>query len=140
MANKLSLYPYLTFNGNCREAMEFYKECLNGSLEISSFGDAPMESPEEAKNLVMHARLTVDNIVLMASDDMPGRPATWGVENISLSIDCTSQEQVFSLLEKISSGGVVTMPAELTFWGAYFGMAIDKFGIRWMFNYDVPQS
>jgi PhnB protein len=140
MANKTALYPYLTFNGNCRDAMEFYQDSLGGSLDISNFGDAPMETAEADKARVMHARLQVENIVLMASDSMPGQPTTWGVENISLSVDCTSKEQVDQLSANIARGGAVTMPVELTFWGAYFGMVTDKFGIQWMFNYDVPKS
>lgn len=133
-----AIHPYLTFNGNCREAMTFYKESLDAGLEIMDFGSAPMEVPEEAKNNVLHAILTRDGITLMASDCRPGQPVKAG-DNVSLSVNCTSRAQADTFFNRLGAGGTVTMPLEDTFWGAYFGMLTDQFGIHWMFNYDEPR-
>ena len=132
-------HPYFTFAGNCREAMNFYKECLDAHLEIMDFENTPMEVPEEAKNNVMHAVLTRPGITLMASDAMPGQPVVNG-SNLSLSINCDSRSQADAFFAKLGAGGSITMPMENTFWGAYFGMVTDKFGTHWMFNYDEPKE
>lgn len=134
-----NLNPYLTFNGNCKEAMTFYHQCLGGNLEIMPFGDSGIEVPDEAKDKTMHAVLTIDSIILMASDTMPGQNITFG-SNMSLSINCSSREEVDKLYASLGEGGIQTMPLQDTFWGAYFGMLDDKFGVQWMFNYDTPTS
>lgn len=138
-SNQTALNPYLTFAGNAREAMTFYKECLGGELEIMPFEGAPMELPAGSENLVMHATLVRPGIVLMASDTMPGQSYISGT-NVSLSINCESRSQADAFFGKLGTGGTITMPMENTFWGAYFGMITDKFGIHWMFNYDEPRA
>lgn len=137
--NKLSLTTYLFFNGNCREAMTFYKEILDAELEIMNFEGAPMEVSEGEKNKVMHSTLKKDDIVIMASDSNESQKVTFG-NNFSLSFNCTSREQVQQLYNRLLEGGTVTMPLQDTFWGAYFGMLTDKFGVNWMFNYDAPTA
>lgn len=137
--NTTAIAPYLNFNGNCREAMNFYKDCLGGHLEIMGFDNGPMEVPEGAKDGVMHAILQNEGIMIMASDTMPGNPITFGT-SVSLSVNCASREQVEKFFNGLSAGGKVVMPLEDTFWGAYFGMITDKFGINWMFNYDDPSQ
>ena len=87
-----SVIPYLYFNGNCRAAIAFYKEALHASLEIMEMGDTPINAPETPKGHVMHSILTLENITIMASDTMPGKPVTFG-NSVSLSINCTSREQ-----------------------------------------------
>lgn len=136
-----ALTPYLTFNGNARAAMEFYKECLGGDMFMQTFGESPMgaDMPEGDKNLVMHASVTNGALVIMASDCRPGEPAVIG-NNVSLSITGTSKDQLTDVFNKISAGGHTTMPLQDTFWGAYFGMCTDKFGINWMFNFDYEQQ
>ena len=130
-----SVIPYLNFNGNCREAMTFYKEALNANLEIMDMGDSPMEVPETSKDHVMHSILTLENITIMASDTMPGQPITFG-NSVSLSINCTSREQADRFFNNLKLNGNILMPLQDTFWGAYFGMITDRFGINWLFNYD----
>ena len=137
--NQTAVYPYLAFNGNCREAMTFYKDCIGGELEIMDFASAPMDTPPEAKNNVMHSRLTKGELTIMASDSMPGQTVTNG-SSVALSVNCASKEEVDTFFNNLSKDGNVTMPAGDTFWGAYFGMLTDKFGIHWMFNYDRPQQ
>lgn len=135
--NTTAVAPYLNFNGNCREAMNFYKACIGGSLEIMGFEGAPMEVPAESKDAVMHAILKSGAILIMASDTMPGHTITFG-DSVSLSINCESKAQTDAFFNALVAGGKVNMPLEETFWGAYFGMITDKFGIHWMFNYDDP--
>lgn len=85
----------------------------------------------------MHATLNYENIVLMASDAMPGQPVTAG-NNTALSIASTSREDALSFFENLAKGGSVTMPFEKTFWGAEFGMCIDRFGFHWMVGFELP--
>jgi PhnB protein len=139
MSNKTASNSYLTFNGNCREAMTFYKSCLGGDLHIMNFEGTPMDVPAQAKNLVLHANLINEGIHLMASDAMPDKPVIIG-NNISLSLNCESKEQANTFYAKLSSGGKQTMPMQHTFWGAWFGMLTDQFGVNWMFNFDEPKA
>lgn len=131
--------PYLTFNGTCRQAMTFYKDILGGELQLMDFASSPMDVPDEAKNYIMHAVLTNNNVTLMASDAMPNQPITNG-NSVSLSINCQSVDEINQLFNSLAEGGQITMPLDDTFWGARFGMLIDKFGTNWMFNYDYPQA
>lgn len=133
-----TLVPYLNFNGNCREAMRFYHACLGGELELMPFSDAPMELPAGSDHLIMHAVLKKGDLNLMASDSMPDQPVSFG-NNVSLSLDCPSKEQADAYFQALSAGGTITMPLEVTFWNAYFGTLVDKFGVCWMFNHDLPQ-
>lgn len=133
------LTPYLAFNGNCREAMEFYKTVFGGELHLQTFGQAPVDASEEDKGRIMHAELRAADLVLMASDGMPDRPVTFG-DSVSLSVHPQSKEETEKLFNKLAVGGQVTMPLQDTFWGAYFGMLIDKFGIHWLFNYSQDQQ
>lgn len=129
------IVPYLNFNGNCREAMEFYKSCFGGELFIQTFGQAPMDAAPEAKDRIMHARLTSGELNLMASDTMPGQSVTEG-SNVTLSVHSKTREEQEKYFNTLSESGNVTMPMADTFWGAYFGMLTDKFGIHWMFNFE----
>ena len=135
-----TLNPYLTFNGNCKEVMGFYKDCLGGELELMIVGDTPAAehfSPEMKDN-VMHACLSSGEFTLMASDCV-GQEFNVG-NNVSLSLHCTCEEEINSLFVKLSEGGEVKMPLEPTFWGAIFGHFIDKYGINWLLNYQLPQA
>ena len=127
------IQPYLTFNGNCREAMEFYKSVFGGELMIQTFGEAPMETTPETKDRIMHARLQNGYLILMASDGMPGQAPIQGT-NVTISVQSASKEDQEKYFNKMAEGGKITMPLEDTFWGAYFGMLTDKFGMHWMFN------
>src|SRR5215475_11004905 len=129
---------YLTFDGNCRQAMEFYAKAVDGLLDLMPFSSAPFDSPPEAKDKIVHARLAKGPFLLMASDAMPGHPFKQG-NNFSVSIECESEEETGALFSALGAGGTVTMELQDTFWGAYFGMITDKFGINWMFNFTRPK-
>jgi PhnB protein len=134
-----AMNSYLTFDGNCREAMKFYEKCLGGELNLMSFADAPGDSPKEAKDRIMHARLAKGAVILMASDTMPGMPLQQG-NNFSIAIDCESMNETENVFKALGDGGKITMPLQDTFWGAHFGMLTDKFGIQWMLNYEKPKA
>ena len=133
---------YLMFNGNCRQAMEFYAKYLGGDLQVMPYSDGPADMPKEMKNSdkVLHARLSkAEQTLLMASDCPPDKPVQVG-NNFSVSIACDSNQEVDDLFKSLGEGGKVTMPVQNMFWGAYFGMLTDKFGVNWMFNHDTKQS
>lgn len=136
------LNVYLIFNGNCREAMEFYNSAIDGDLEIMDFASMPDgdKMPEEERHLVMHAKITKGRFVLMASDitSQHGKVSTG--TSISLSLNCASDEEIEKFFAALSAGGQVTMPLENMFWGAKFGMFNDKFDMPWMLNYDKPRQ
>ena len=135
-----AIVTYLNFNGNCREAMKFYQRCLGGELSIMPFSEAPGDFPKEAKDRVMHARVTKDGTtLLMASDNMPGSNFVQGT-NFSISIDCQSTEETDRLFNAFSENGKITMPLQDAFWGARFGILRDQFGINWMFNFEKPKQ
>jgi PhnB protein len=131
------LTAYLNFDGNAREAMEFYKTCLGAKLDIMTFGDSPMQAPPGSEKRVMHARLTNGSLTLMASDTMPGMPFQQGT-NFSLTIECDTPQEVDKLFAALSAGGKVTMPVQETFWASRFGMLTDKFGVNWMLDLGKP--
>lgn len=132
-----TLAPYLFFQGNCRKAMEFYKECFGGSLEIMTYKDAPQEACAQLKNesdksKVMHASLMKDNFVLFASDDVLG-VCDYG-NNMQICINCNTADEVDQLFSKLGKDGKSVMTPDNTFWGARFGVVADQFGIQWMLN------
>ena len=124
---------YLTFDGNCKEAMTFYHKCLGGDLQVHPFSQGPADMAKGAGDRLMHASVTSGTSVVMASDSMPGMPVTAG-NNFSISVQCETDEEADRLFGSLSEGGTAVMPMADQFWGAYFGMLTDKFGINWMFN------
>ena len=140
----MPILSYLHFNGNCREAFEFYRSVFGGEFAMmATFADGPadMDVPEAEANNVMHVTLTTEDGLLMGSD-MPssfGPPRVIG-NNFALTFPTSSREQTDELFTKMSGGGEVTMPPQDTFWGAYFACCTDKFGINWQFNYELPQE
>jgi len=136
----MQLITYVTFAGNCEEALNFYKDALNGQvLQISRMGEGPMEVPENVKGKIMHARLQIGENVLYMSDTFDPSSVVQG-NNVSLSLQPESIDKTEDLFNKLSAGGTVKMPLQDTFWGARFGMFIDKFGIHWMLNCELKKE
>ncbi len=126
--------PYFNFSGKCREALEFYAQALGGEISgIQTFGDSPMDVPEEMSNLIMHAEFKADGIFFMASDGNGPKPASSG-DQISLSLQVTDLEEQQRMFDALKEGGTVLMDMQDTFWDARFGMLKDKFGVQWMLN------
>ena len=136
----MKLITYLTFAGNCEEALNFYKETLGGEvLQLSRMGEGQMEVPESVKGKVMHARLKIGENILYMSDNFDPSSVKQG-NNVSLSLDMDNLAQTESLFNKLSAGGTITQPLQDTFWGARFGMFTDKFGIHWMMNCELKKE
>jgi PhnB protein len=138
MAN---INSYLTFSGNCREAMTFYKECLGGKLTLQTVGESPLsqQMPEQMRNHILHATLKNDDLILMASD-MAGANGVQKGNSISMMLNCKSENEIHDRYQKLSGGGQQTHPIELTFWGALFGDLTDKFGNHWFLNFQSTQN
>lgn len=139
----MQLTPYLMFNGQCEEALNFYAKALNGEIkDLMRFEGSPVESlaTEADKQRVMHSHFVAKDFRFMASDTGEGGPKLNPNGMVHLSVnfdDATEQEKVFNAL---AEGGVAGMPLQDTFWGARFGMLTDKFGICWMLNYEKPKQ
>jgi uncharacterized glyoxalase superfamily protein PhnB len=128
---------YLTFNGNCKEAMSFYKECLGGELTIQTVGESPIagQCPEAIQGQVMHASLMNNNLLLMASDMMSSAKCVHG-NTIALSLNCSSENEIHSFFINLVEGGTIIEDVKLQFWGALFGVLKDKYGFTWMLHFD----
>lgn len=133
--------PYLNFPGNTEEAFNFYKSVFGGEfIVVQRFRDTPEADrvPENEKDKIMHIAFPIGKgNILMATDALAsmGHTITHGT-NFHLSIDADSEAQTNTLFAALSEGGKITVPLAKMFWGAYFGMCTDKFGVQWMVNYD----
>jgi PhnB protein len=138
---------YLTFNGNCEEAFNFYKSVFGGEFPyLGRFGEMPPSeehkvSPEDA-NRIMHVSLPISRETIIMGSDTGGEWATSYKQgnNFSISITTDSREEADRLFNELSAGGTVTMPMNQTFWGDYFGMFTDKFGVQWMVSFDTKKA
>ncbi len=138
------LNVYLTFNGNCQEAFDFYKSVFGGAyLNVARYKDVPAEQqhdPAEGEKIVNVSLPIGGNSVLMGSDTPNAYGKAVTGTNFSVSIHPDSKDEAQRLFEGLSAGGTVTMPMADAFWGAYFGMFTDQFGIQWMINYDYNRQ
>ena len=135
------IVPYLNFDGNGTEALQFYCKALDGKILFQqSFGDSPMgaQTPDEFKNRLMHATFECEAGSFMASDSPSGYEMKTG-NNVSLSLHYPSTDKMEKAFNDLAEGGTVLMPLQETFWAHRFGMLIDKYGFNWMFNMDKPQ-
>jgi PhnB protein len=137
MASRLN--PYLNFDGDARQAMEFYKGVFGGELNLNTFGEfGDAGSPGADK--IMHAQLeTSSGFTLMASDTPPGMQRNPG-DNMSISLSGDDAGELRGYWDKLSDGGTVTMPLEKQMWGDEFGMCTDRFGVPWMVNIAQQQG
>lgn len=132
---------YLNFNGNCEEAFLFYKSVFGGDFSyLGRFGEMPESEdykvPEADKNKIMHVGLPIGSSVLMGSDTGGEWSPTFVLgNNFSISINADSKQEADRLFTALAAGGKITMPLANTFWGDYFGMLTDKFGINWMMSF-----
>jgi PhnB protein len=137
MASRLN--PYVSFDGNARQAMEFYKGVFGGDLTVNTFGEfgAP-DSPDADK--VMHSQLeSPGGFTLMGSDTPSGMQRNPG-DTITISLSGTDADELRGYWEKLSAGGTVTMPLEKQMWGDEFGMCVDQFGVPWMVDIVQQQA
>lgn len=133
MQSKLN--PYISFNGNAREAMEFYKTVFGGKLDLSTFGESGMAGEGIKPDGIMHAMLVADNgITLMAADTATGMREYVAGTNMSISLSGDNEEELSGYFNKLVEGGKEEQPLTKAPWGDIFGMCIDKFGVFWMVN------
>ena len=138
MASRLN--PYIMFEGNAREAMEYYRGVFGGTLTLNTFGEFGTDDPGLADK-TMHAQLETDRgFILMASDPPPGVDFSPGNNIVvSLSGEAADANELRGYWEKLSEGGTVSVPLEKQMWGDDFGQCVDRFGISWMVNIGQPR-
>ena len=134
---------YLTFNGNCEEAFNFYKSVFGGDFPyIGRYKDMPADegkkTPAADAEKIMHVSLPISKETMLMGSDVGGEwaPHFTAGNNFSISINTDSKNEADRLFNGMSAGGMVTMPMNKTFWGDYFGMFTDKFGINWMVSFN----
>jgi PhnB protein len=133
------LNPYISFAGNARQAMEFYKRVFGGTLTLNTFGEYGGVDPADADN-IMHGMLeTEGGFALMGADTPPGTEHHAG-NNIAVSLSGDDADELRGYWDKLSDGGTVLVPLEKQMWGDEFGQCVDEFGIAWMINIGQPQS
>lgn len=131
------LNAYLTFDGNCAEAMRFYEKALDAKLEmLLTAGQSPMadQVPAEMADRVMHARLSLNGGIVMAGDAMRGCGDFTGMKGFSLTLSYATAEEAARRFDALSAGATVTMPLQKTFWAETCGMLTDRFGTPWIIN------
>ena len=127
------IITYLTFNGNCKEAMTFYKNCLGGELHLQTVGESPLSDklPLEMKNYILQAVLKNQNFSLMGTDMVEGNGLSKG-NAVSMFISCKNESEMRRFFLKLSNKGQITHEVAPTYWGALFGSLVDQFGHHWL--------
>lgn len=138
----MTVEAYINFDGNCREAVEFYAKVFHSEKpQIMRYGDAPSNPdfpiPDDVKDRVIHTFLKIKGSTVMFSDVPPGMPLTEG-NNISLVVGLQNKDEMKAIFNQLKDGGKVRMELGETFWSPYYGMLTDRFGIGWQLSYDRP--
>lgn len=137
----MKVTPYLTFSGNCEQAVNFYKSVFGGKIDILRFNSIPAEEGmsfrEEWNEKVLHCTFTFDSgNIFYASDGWEEYPIKVG-DNITMHLDVASEAEVYRIIEALSVGGKITMKAEKVFWNAIYGSVTDKFNVNWGVQYEL---
>ena len=140
----MKLETYLTFDKNCREAFEFYRTVFGGEfMTLQTFAEGPpgLGVPDHERDLIMHVSLPIGSSILMGSDMSSGfGPAPVFGSNFAITICPDTKNEADRLFASLAENGTTIMPMEDVFWGSYFGICVDKFGIRWQINFEYPES
>lgn len=137
----MNIYAYLTFSGNCREAMTFYQQCIGGTLHLQTIGETPLaaQMPDQMKNCILHATLKNGSLLLMGSDMVHENGLKRG-NAVSLCLVCSSEDELRTCYAQLSENGTATHPVETTFWGALLGGLTDRYGNTWLLNYEPEKK
>ncbi len=135
----MSIEVYMYFNGNCREAVEFYADVFGARIQkILTYGEAPSDPEypisEEGKKRVLHTLLEINGSKVMFSDCQPGMPYITG-NNVSITLNYSDKDEMKRAFDKLKEGGEVQMELGETFFSKYYGFLMDKFGFLWQFMY-----
>ena len=128
---------YLSFDGNCADAMRFYEKALHGKLEVLMSGaESPMaeQMPKEFASRTMHARLVLPGGGTLYAGDAPADQPYEGIKGVSIAVDYATVAEAEQVFAELAAGGKVTMPMAPAFWAKRFGMLVDKFGAPWIVN------
>jgi PhnB protein len=134
----ITVNPYMTFNGNCLEAFNHYKKVFGGEFEAKQhFRDEPgSKHPPAEGEKILHVSLPLSKGYMLMGSDRPGSIGDGTIgENISLSLDVDTRKEADRVFKELAEGGKITMPIADTFWGSYFGMLNDRFGVQWMVSF-----
>jgi PhnB protein len=136
--------PYLNFDGNCREAVEYYARVFGTEApKFMTFGEGPSDPnypmPDDARNRIMHSRILVGGTEVMFSDTWPGAPFVAG-NNVSLSVTSTERDEITRWFEALKRDGTVQMELQETFWSKAYGSLRDRYGVEWQFNLDSGET
>lgn len=128
-----SIHAYLTFNGNCRQAMKFYQNCLGGKLNFQTIGNSPLseQMPIKMKNSILHAELKNDGMIIYGTDLVPEKGLLKG-NSLSLFLNCNSKKEAMKYYKKLSHGGNQTQAPKKTHWNTLLGSLTDKYGNEWL--------
>jgi PhnB protein len=137
----MEITVYITFNGNCREAMNFYKYCLGGELTFQTVGESPLSEkmPLRMKACILQAMLIKGSLLLMGTDMVNEQGLIKG-NAVTIMLRCASEQEIRQVYKKLVTGGVTQYPLEYTIQGALFGGLTDKYGHHWLLHYDKKQS
>jgi PhnB protein len=131
----IKLVPYISFQGNCEEALEFYKNIFNGKITIEQRYDVPeMQAPEEYQDKVLHTSLQFGDNMILACDTFPGQTTKKTSGDVSLSVLIDDHEEGKRIFDALAEGGTIHHAYEKQFWGDWHGNLTDKYGFRWMVN------
>jgi PhnB protein len=137
MASRLN--PYLNFDGNARQAMEFYTSVFGGTLNLNTFADYGAQGTPDADR-IMHAMLETNAGYTIMAADVTSEMEYDGVSGCSMSLSGVDADMLREYWEKLSAGGTITMPLQKQVWGDEFGMCIDQFGVPWLVNINQPAA
>jgi PhnB protein len=133
------LNPYLNFNGNAREALEFYAGVFGGNLSLNTFADFGRQDSPDAER-IMYGMLETDAGYTIMAADTPGDMERHPMAGFSVSLSGDDSDTLHGYWEKLSASGTTTMPMQKQVWGDEFGMCVDKFGVSWLVNISQPQE
>jgi PhnB protein len=142
----MALSIYLNFDGNCREAVQFYADVFNTEMqEIMTFDQMPPDEdfsvPEEAKNLILHTQVDIQGTMVMFSDCLPGMSAPLMIgNNISLTVVSKELSEIQRLYDRLKEGGSVEMELQETFWSKAYASVTDRFGVPWQLDLDSEEA
>jgi len=128
---------YLSFDGNCAEAMRFYEKALMGQLEVLMSGaDSPMCEmiPKESAHRILHARLVLPGGGALFAGDCPGQMPYEGIKGVSMTVEYPTVAEAGKVFAALAEGGRITMPMQGAFWAKSWGMLVDRFGLAWIVN------